>query len=111
MTKKENTEEPRKLFRVMIRGREYLGTAEQHRAKVVAPDFLTAIRLAIEALKLDPARLDGAAATLIRDRTALAQGRVFDMARRSRGFGERGGWLRDVLPARRPDGPRKTEAL
>ena len=111
MSNKENAGKPRKLFRVMIRGREYLGTAAQHHAKVVAPDFLTAIQYAIEALELDPAKLDGAAATLIRDVTALPLGRVFDMARRSRGFGERGGWLRDVLPARRPDGPRKTEAL
>lgn len=112
MKNTRNKEQARGLFRVMLRGREYLGTAEQHHAKVVAPDILMALHRAIEALEIDPAKLGGAAVTLISEHTALAEGKVFDMARRSRGFGERGGWtFRDALPARRPEGPRRTEAL
>jgi hypothetical protein len=104
-------EEPRRLYRVIFRAREYLGTAEQFHAKVVAPDFATALNRACTGLQLDPATLDGAAVTLIAESTELADGKVFDLARRSRGFGERGGWtLRDALPAKEPTGPRKTEA-
>ena len=100
------------LFRVMLRGREYLGTAEEHHAKVVAPDFLTALTRAIEALRLDPAKLGGSAVTVISETTEMVDGKVFDMARRSRGFGERGGWtFRHALPARSHEGPRTTEAL
>jgi hypothetical protein len=48
----------------------------------------------------------------MREETELEDGKVFDFARRSRGFGERGGWtFRDVLPLKMPTGPRKTEAL
>ncbi len=102
----------RSLFRVILRGREYMGTAEQFHAKVVAPDFTSALTRACEALDLDPSRMEGAAVTLIREETELEDGKVFDFARRSRGFGERGGWtFRDVLPLKMPTGPRKTEAL
>lgn len=112
MTKKSKKEQPRRLFRVIFRGREYLGTAEQYHAKVVAPDFASALDRACKALSLDPSRLEGAAVTLIRDETELSDGKVFDLARRSRGFGERGAWtFRDVLPAKEPSGPRETEAL
>lgn len=108
---KKAKEQARRLYRVIFRGREYLGTAEQYHAKVVAPDFATALNRACSALHLDPAMLEGAAVTLIAETTELADGKVFDLARRSRGFGERGGWtLRDALPAREPTGPRKTEA-
>ncbi len=115
MTKKsknKKTNNPRRLFRVIFRGHEYLGTGEQFHAKVVAPDFQTALSRACAALNLDPVKLDGAAVTLIADETELADGKVFDLARRSRGFGERGAWtFKDILPARIPAGPRKTEAL
>ncbi|UCC72876.1 MAG: hypothetical protein JSV86_21430 [Gemmatimonadota bacterium] len=101
-----------KLFRVIFRGHEYLGTAEQFHAKVVAADFATALQRACSALGLDPTKVDGAAITLIADETELADGKVFDFARRSRAFGERGGWVcKDVLPRKEPTGPRKTEAL
>ncbi len=104
---------PRRLFRVMLRGHEYLGTGEQFHAKVVAPDFATALDRVTEALGLDPAKLDGAAVTLIAEDTELAEGKVlFDLARRSRGFGERGGWIfREALPAKQSSGPRTTEVL
>lgn len=112
MAKKRKKDSARRLFRVMLRGQEYLGTAEQWHAKVVAPDFLSALQLALEALELDPVRLDGSAVTLIAEDTELRDGKVFDVARRSRGFGERGGWtFRDVLPEKRPTGPRSTEVL
>ncbi len=102
----------RKLFRVIFRGHEFRGTAEQFHAKVVASDFATALSRACQALGLDPNRLDGAAVTLIADETELADGKVFDLARRSRGFGERGGWVfRDALPAKEGGGPRSTEML
>jgi hypothetical protein len=108
----ERNETPRRLFRVIFRGREYLGTAEQFHAKVVAPDFATALQRACEALRLDATKVDAAAVTLIAEDTELADGKVFDLARRSRGFGERGGWVfRDVLPAKEPSGPRKTPVL
>jgi hypothetical protein len=110
--KKATKKQKRSLFRVIFRGREYMGTAEQFHAKVVAPDFASAITRACEALQLDPDKLEGAAVTLIREDTELKDGKVFDFARRSRGFGERGGWtFRDVLPSREYSGPRKTEAL
>jgi hypothetical protein len=102
MTKKEKGEQPQQLYRVMTRGPEHLGIAEEHHTKVVAPDSLTAVHLAIEALKLDPTRLDGVAVTLIREDTELAEGKVFDMSHRSRGFGERGAWMPDAPLARRP---------
>ncbi len=102
----------RKHFRVIFRGQEFLGTAEQWHAKVVAADLLTAVTRALEAMNLDAALLDGSAATLISDETELADGKVFDVARRSRAFGERGGWtLRDDLPERQSTGPRETPLL
>jgi hypothetical protein len=102
----------RKLFRVIFRCRECLGAAEQLHAKVVAPDFATALERACEALDLDASKIDGAAVTLISKETELADGKVFDFARRSRAFGERGGWvLRDALPGKEPTGPRKTGLL
>jgi hypothetical protein len=109
---KKKKEKKRSLFRVIFRGREYMGTAEQIHAKVVAPDFATALDRACVALDLDPSRLEGAAVTLIREDTELKDGKVFDFARRSRAFGERGGWtFRDVLPRKEFSGPRSTEAL
>ena len=43
-------------------------------------------------------------------RCAQHDGKVFDFARRSRGFGERGGWhFKDILPQKLSTGPRKTE--
>ncbi len=109
---KRAEKQKRKLFRVIFRGREYLGTAEQFHAKVVAADFSTALSRACEAMNLDPGRLDGAAVTLIAEDTELADGKVFDFATRSRGFGERGGWVfRDLLPRKEYTGPRNTEAL
>jgi hypothetical protein len=100
------------LFRVIFRGHEYLGTAEQFHAKVVAPDCASALSRACEALNLEPAKLDAAAVSLIAEDTELADGKVFDLARRSRGFGERGGWIfRHALPAKEATGPRKTEVL
>ncbi len=102
----------RKLFRVIFRGQEYLGTAEQWHAKVVAADFVTAVTRALKALNLDATLLDGSAATLIADETELADGKVFDVARRSRAFGDRGGWtVRDDLPQRQAAGPRETPLL
>jgi hypothetical protein len=109
---KKATEGPHRLYRVIFRGREYLGTGEQYHAKVVAPDFATALTRACTALHLDADALDGAAVTLVAESTELADGKVFDLARRSRGFGERGGCtLRDALPAKEPTGPRKTEVI
>ncbi|UCC74325.1 MAG: hypothetical protein JSV86_07140 [Gemmatimonadota bacterium] len=102
MAEKQEREQPGRLYRVIIRGQEYLGTAAEHHAKVVAPDSLAAVHLTIEALKLDPARLDGVAVTLIREDSELAEGKVFDMSHRCRGFGERGGWMPDAPPARKP---------
>lgn len=102
----------RRLFRVIFRGREVYGTAEQYHAKVVAPDFAAALSRACAALGLDQMKVDSAAVTLIADATELADGKVFDLARRSRGFGERGGWVfRDALPAKESKGPRDTEWL
>jgi hypothetical protein len=110
--KKGESQARRRLFRVIFRGREYLGTAEQFHAKVVAPDFATALSRACDAMQLDPFKLEAAAVTLMRDDTELADGKVFDFARRSRGFGERGGWIfKDVLPQKQPTGPRKTGLL
>lgn len=112
MIGKKKTEKKRSLFRIIFRGKEYLGTAEQFHAKVVAPDFGSALTRACEAMDLEPTRLEGAVVTLIHEDTELADGKVFDFARRSRGFGERGGWtFRDILPKREATGPRKTEAL
>ena len=110
--KKASKNQRSRLFRVIFRGHDVLGTAEQYHAKVVAPDFASALSRVCEALALDPARLDGAAVTLIAEETELRDGKVFDLARRSRGFGERGGWtFRDALPAKEATGPRKTEVL
>lgn len=102
----------RRLFRVIFRGHDYLGTGEQFHAKVVAPDLQSALIRVCKALGLDPAMLDSVAVTLVADETELVDGKVFDLARRSRGFGERGAWtFKDILPARLPGGPRKTELL
>ncbi len=114
MGKKAKCEEKsgpkRHLFRVIFRGKPYLGSAEQFHAKVVAPDFATAVKRVCEEMELDPSKLEGAAVTLIREDTELADGKVFDFARRSRGFGERGGWhFKDALPQKQSTGPRKTE--
>ncbi len=107
--KKEPT---KKLFRVIFRGHEYLGTAEQFHAKVVSHDFATALKLACDAMGLDPEKIDGAAITMISADTELADGKVFDFARRSRGFGERGGWVCwDLRPRKEPEGPRKTPLI
>ena len=113
MAKKTESEKTKRhLFRVIFRSKEYMGTAEQFHAKVVAPDFATAVKRACDAMELDPQKLDGAAVTLMREDTELADGKVFDFARRSRGFGERGAWqVRDLLPRKEPTGPRKTGML
>lgn len=110
--KKPTAAKPRRLFRVIFRGHDYLGTGEQFHAKVVAPDLQTALSRACAALGLEPSTLDSVAVTLVAEETELGDGKVFDLARRSRGFGERGAWtFKDVLPARIPGGPRKTELL
>ena len=63
-------------------------------------------------LEIDPDRLDGSAVTMIADSTELADGKVFDVARRARAFGERGAWIfREDLPDKKPEGPRKTPLL
>ena len=109
-TCKEKSGPNRHLFRVIFRGKQYLGSAEQFHAKVVAPDFATAVERVCEAMRLDPNKLEGVAVTLVRENTELADGKVFDFARRSRGFGERGGWhFKDALPQKQSTGPRKTE--
>lgn len=111
-SKQKSPKNPRRLFRVIFRGHDVLGTTEQYHAKVVAPDFATALGRACAALRLDPSRVEAAAVTLIADQTELGDGKVFDLARRSRGFGERGGWtFKDALPEKAATGPRKTEAL
>ncbi|MGD2151889.1 MAG: hypothetical protein PVG79_01395 [Gemmatimonadales bacterium] len=108
----EKKEHARKLFRVIFRCHEYLGTAEQFHAKVVARDFSTALKLACDAMELDPDNVDAAAITLISAETELAEGKVFDFARRSRGFGERGGWVGwDLRPRKESSGPRDTEII
>ncbi len=109
---KQGASARKRLFRVIFRGHDYLGTGEQYHAKVVAPDLRSALSRVCEALGLDPGALDSVAVTLVADETELADGKVFDLARRSRGFGERGAWtFKDILPARIPGGPRKTELL
>ena len=110
--KSEPKQEKPKLFRVIFRGHEYLGTAEQFHAKVVAHDFATAMKRACDAMGLDPVKIDGAAVTLVSAETELADGKVFDFARRSRAFGERGGWVCwDLRPRKESEGPRKTELI
>ncbi|UCF21181.1 MAG: hypothetical protein JSU87_07280 [Gemmatimonadota bacterium] len=101
VTEKRSTEQRARLYRVILRAQEYLGTSEEHHAKVVAPDALTAASLTIEALELDPADLAGVGVTLICEDSQQAKGRVFDKSHRSRGFGERGGWLPDCPLAHR----------
>ncbi len=109
---RESEVNARRLFRVIFRGREVYGTAEQFHAKVVAPDFASALSRACEAMNLDQTKVDSAAVTLIAESTELTDGKVFDLARRSRGFGERGGWVfREALPAKEAEGPRDTEWL
>ncbi len=106
------SEHGRKLYRVIFRAQEYMGTAEQWHAKVVAPDFMSAVNRALGELEIDPDRLDGSAVTMIADSTELADGKVFDIARRARAFGERGAWIfREDLPDKKPEGPRKTPLL
>lgn len=102
VTEKQKRERPGKLYRVMIRGQEYLGTAEEYQANVVAPDSPAAVCLTIEALKLDPASVQGVVVTLMRENGELPEGEVFAVSHRYRGFGERGGWVPDSPPARRP---------
>jgi len=110
LTCKEKSGPSRHLFRVIFRGKQYLGAAEQFHAKVVASDFATAVERVCEAMQLDPNKLEGVAVTLMKEDTELADGKVFDFARRSRGFGERGGWhFKDILPMKQSSGPRKTE--
>ncbi|MGD8698963.1 MAG: hypothetical protein PVJ43_06715 [Gemmatimonadales bacterium] len=110
LTCREKAGSNRHLYRVIFRGKHYLGSAEQFHAKVVATDFATAVERVCAAMELDPTKLEGVAVTLIREDTELADGKVFDFARRSRGFGERGGWhFKDILPQKQPTGPRKTE--
>jgi hypothetical protein len=100
------------LYRVIFRRKEYLGTAEQLHAKVVAFDFATAMKRACDALGLDPAALEGAVVTLIQEDTEIRDGKVFDFARRTRAFGERGGWTwKHILPRKDPTGPRKNPLL
>jgi hypothetical protein len=95
VTRKQKTGQGRRLYRVAIRGQEYLGTAEEHHAKVVASDFLTAVRLSIEAFELDSSKVDGVTVTLLCEDCELPEGEVLDRCHRCRGFGERGGWLPD----------------
>ena len=110
VTCREKSGSNRHLFRVIFRGKQYLGAAEQFHAKVVAPNFACAVERVCEAMNLDPSKLEGVAVTLVRENTELADGKVFDFARRSRGFGERGGWhFKDILPQKQSSGPRKTE--
>ncbi len=112
MIKRPKASEARKLYRVILRAREYLGTAEQWHAKVVASDFMAALLRALEDLEIEPAQLDGSAVTLIAESTELDDGKVFDVARRARAFGERGAWIfREDLPERSPKGPRQTPLL
>ena len=63
---KEKSGPGRHLFRVIFRGKQYLGSAEQFHAKVVATDFATAVERACEAMQLDPTKLEGVAVTLMR---------------------------------------------
>lgn len=98
VTARGKGEHPRKLYRVEIRCHGCLCCGAEHRAKVVAPDILTAVDLTVEAAKVDPSKLDGVAVTLLCEDCELAEGEVFDRSHRSRGFGERGGWRPD-LPA------------
>ena len=107
----ENENRPN-LYRVIFRRKEYLGTAEQLHAKVVAFDFATAMKRACDALGLDPAHLEGAVVSLIQENTEMSDGKVFDFARRTRAFGERGGWTwKNILPRKDPTGPRKNPLL
>ena len=101
MTGKQKRGRAGRLYRVATRGRQYLGTAEEHHAKVVAADFLTAMQLTVESFQLDPASLQGVVVTLICEDCELEEGTVFDKGHRCRGFGERGGWLPDCPPPRR----------
>jgi hypothetical protein len=100
----------RRLFRIIFRGPEYLGTWDEWHAKVVAPDVLAAVRRGLEALELETEDLSGSAVTLIADETELPEGKVFELARRSRAFGQRGAWI-DEPPQRESDEPRKTPLL
>ena len=104
--------EAKKVYRVILRAQEYLGTAEQWHAKVVAPDFMSALQRCLKELEMDTDRLDGSAVTMVCESTELADGKVFDVARRARAFGERGAWIfRDEAPVKTDQGPRKTELL
>ena len=102
ITDRQKKERPGNLYRVALRGQQCLGTAEEYHAKVVAADFLTAVRLTTEALRLDPACLEGVVVTLICTGSELQEGRVFDTGHRCRGYGDRGGWTPDSSQARRP---------
>lgn len=112
MIAKSKSEESKKLFRVILRAQEYMGTAEQWHVKVVAPNFLSALQRALDELEIDATKLEGSAVTMAAESTELPEGKVFDVARRARAFGERGAWtFREDLPDRRPGGPRETELL
>ncbi len=113
MAEKNEKRSTRKLFRMTFRGREPLGTSGQWQAKVVSDGPVAALDRALEALELQEAEIEGVHITLIAERTELPEGRVFDIARRSVAFGERGAWtLQEPVPERSPDeGPRKTPLL
>jgi hypothetical protein len=106
----KQTKERRKLFRVIFRGPEFLGTWDEWHAKVVADDIHAAIDRALEHLQLDQVALHGALVTMIATETELPEGKVFEAARRSRAFGQRGAWI-DEPVERRPGEPRKTPLL
>lgn len=97
-----------KLYRVFLKTSEYVGATEQWHAKVVASDLLGALEGTLERLSLDPEILENANVTLIGESTELPAGKVFDIARRSRAFGERGAWV--DLPEKSPE-PRETPLL
>lgn len=106
---KQKTKQAR-LFQVIFRGPEFLGTWDEWHAKVVADEMQTAIERALEHLELDQAELHGVLVTMIATGTELPEGKVFEAARRSRAFGQRGAWI-DEPVERKPGEPRKTPLL
>lgn len=107
---KRTQESERRLFRVLFRGPEFLGTWDEWHAKVVAADIETAIERVIHHFELHEVDLHGAFVTMISERTELPEGKVFEAARRSRAFGQRGAWI-DEPVERKPGEPRKTPLL